>query len=49
MVVVQQLILTLSTAIAVYGTTVNSATSFTVFGKTTANAAVGSNLYVYTG
>ncbi len=48
MVFVQQIILTLGTAIAMYGTNIISSTSFTVFSKTTANSAVRFNFYVYT-
>ncbi len=48
MVFVQQQIASPATAIAVYGTLVNTSTSFTVFSKTTANALIDSNFYVYT-
>ena len=48
MVFVQQQTASSTTAIAVYGTLVSSSTSFTVFSKTTANALVDSNFYVYT-
>jgi hypothetical protein len=48
MVFVQQQTAASTTAIAVYGTLVNTATSFTVWSKTTANVLVDSNFYVYT-
>ena len=48
MVFVQQQTASSTTAIAVYGTLVSRSTSFTVFSKTTANALVDSNFYVYT-
>ena len=37
-----------TSAIAVYGVTVNSSTSFTVWSKTTANVLVDSEFYVHT-
>ncbi len=45
---VQQRTALSTTAIAVYGVLVNSATSFTVFSKTTANVLVDSDFYVHT-
>ena len=48
MVFVQQQTALSTSAIAVYGTLVNTATTFTVFSKTTANVLVDSNFYVYT-
>jgi hypothetical protein len=48
MVFVQQQYALSTSAIAVYGTLVNTATTFTVFSKTTANVLVDSNFYVYT-
>ena len=48
MVFVQQQTGLATTAIAVYGTLVNTSTSFIVYSKTTANALVDSNFYVYT-
>ena len=48
MVFVQQQTALSTSTIAVYGTLVNTATTFTVFSKTTANVLVDSNFYVYT-
>ena len=45
---VQQITSAATTAIALYGTNVLTSTSFVVFSKTTANAAVASSFYVYT-
>ncbi len=48
LVFVQQITASASTALALYGTNVVSATSLTVYSKTYLNAAVASNFYVYT-